>query len=118
MKKVIIILLACLFATCALAADQSVLISSKTTFNGHPVTPGEYKISYQVKGSNVDVKLIQAGKTVATATGQLVETKETSRYDSVVNQINPDGTQTVIEIQTANKKNVIRLNTDNTAVGK
>ena len=118
MRKVVVILLVCLFAACALAADQSVLISSKTTFNGHPVMPGEYKVSYQVKGSAVDVKLIQAGKTIATATGQLVETKDPSPYDSVVNQTNADGTQTVIEIQTANKKSVIRLNNDNTAVGK
>jgi len=118
MKKFAIILLVCLLAICAFAADKSVTINTKTTLNGQTLTPGEYKVSYEIKGPTANVKLSHAGKTVATATGQVVEQKDPSVYTGIVNQTNADGSQNIIEIQIANQKSVIRFNADNTAAGK
>jgi len=118
MKKILVMLFVCLFAVCAFAADKSITVNSNTSFNGHAVTPGEYKLVYQINGSTAEVKLTQAGKTVATATGQVVEQKNPSRYNALVDQTNADGSRTVIEIQIANQKQVIKLNADNAAVGK
>jgi len=118
MKKMLVLMFVCLFAVCALAAEKSMTVTTATTFNGHAVAPGEYKVSYEVKGNIAEVKLLQAGKTVATATGEVVEQKIPSRYNAIVNQTNPDGTSKVVEIQIANQKQVIKLNTENTAVGK
>jgi len=118
MKKTAIILLVCLLAVCAFAADKSISIQNKTSFNGQMLTPGEYKLNYEIKGTTAELKLIQSGKTIATATGQVVEMKDPVRYTGVVSQTNPDGSRTVIEIQFANQKNVIRLNPDGSAAGK
>jgi hypothetical protein len=119
MKKIIILVLVCLVAATALAANnKSVIINTKTSLNGQPVAPGHYTLTYDVKGNTADLKLTQDGKTVATATGQIVEVKDPTPYDSVVNQTNADGTQSVIEIQFAKKKTVIRLNGEGSAVGK
>jgi alpha-L-arabinofuranosidase len=118
MKKLIIVLFICAFAVCALAADRTVTVTSATTFNGKTLTPGDYKLTYDIKGNTADLKLMQAGKTVATATGQVVEQKVAVPYNAIVNETKADGTSTVVEIQFANQKNVIRLNADNTAVGK
>jgi len=118
MKKFAVIFIVCLLAVCAFAAEKSVTIASKTNMNGHVVAPGEYKVSYEIKGSTANVKLIQSGKTVATATGEVVEVKDAPRYNAVVNQTNADGSSSVLEIQFANQKKVIRLNAEGTAVGK
>jgi len=118
MKKIIVIMFVCLLAVSALAVDKSMTISTATTLNGHAVAPGEYKVSYEIKGTTAEVKLIQAGKTVATATGQVIEQKAVSPYNAVVDQTNADGSRSVIELQFAKQKQVIRLNTEGTAVGK
>lgn len=118
MKKIAIILLVCLIAACAFGADKAVTINNKTTLNGQNIPAGDYKLTYDIKGSTADVKLSHAGKTVATATGQVVELKDPSVYTGVVNQANADGSQSVIEIQFAKQKTVIRFNADNTAAGK
>jgi len=118
MKKFAVILFVCLLAVCAFAGDKSITISSATTMNGHAVAPGDYKVSCDIKGSTADVKLKQGGKTVATATGEVVEVKDVPRYNAVVNQSNAKGGNSVIEIQFANQNKVIRLNNDATAVGK
>jgi len=119
MKRIIVILLVCLVAATALAANnKSITINAKTMINGQPVVPGNYKLVYEITGTTADVKLTQAGKIVATATGQVVEVKDPSPYDSLVNQTNPDGTRHVVEIQFANKKTVIRLNGEGSAAGK
>ncbi|MGZ4816606.1 MAG: hypothetical protein ACXVZV_14420 [Terriglobales bacterium] len=119
MKKIIVLVLVCLVAATAFAANnKSIIINTKTSLNGQTVAPGNYKLVYDIKGNTADVKLTQAGKTVATATGQVVEVKDPTPYDSVVNQTNPDGTQSVVEIQFANKKTVIRLNGEGSAAGK
>ena len=118
MKKIAIILLVCLVAMCAFGADKSVTINNKTTLNGQTITPGEYKLTYDIKGATADVKLSHGGKVVATATGQVVELKDPAVYTGVVNQANADGSQSVIEVQFANKKTVIRFNAENSAAGK
>ena len=118
MKKLIVLLFICALAVCALAAEKSITVTSPTTLNGKAVAPGEYRLSYDLKGSTAEVKLIQDGKTVATATGQVVEEKAPLRYTAIVNQTKADGTSSVIEIQIANQKQVIKLNAEGTAVGK
>lgn len=120
MKKVFVLLFVCLLAVCALAAEKSMsmTIASATTMNGHAVAPGEYKVSYVINGSTAEVKLLQGGKTIATATGEVVDQNTPAPYNAVVNQANANGSSSVIEIQFAKQKQVIRINPEGTAVGK
>ena len=118
MKKAVVIAFVCLLAVSAFAGEKSLTFVSPTTLNGKAITPGDYKLAYDIKGSTADVKLIQNGKTVATATGQVVENKDKSRYTAVVNSKNADGTNAIIEFQFANENQVIRLAPEASASGK
>lgn len=118
MKKVAVILFVCLFALCAVAGEKSVTLVSPTNLNGKAIAPGDYKVSYEIKGSTADVKLLQNGKTVAAATGQVVEAKDKSRYTAVVNSKSADGSNNIVEFQFANEKQVIRMAPEASATGK
>lgn len=118
MKKAVVLVFVCLLAVSAFAGEKSLTFVSPTTLNGKAITPGDYKVAYEIKGSTADVKLIQNGKTVATATGQVVENNDKSRYTAVVNSKNADGTNTVVEFQFANEKQVIKLAPEASASGK
>lgn len=118
MKKIAVVLFVCLLAICAVAGEKSVTVVTPTNLNGKAITPGDYKVSYEIKGSTADVKLIQNGKTVATATGQVVENKDKSRYTAVVNSKDASGSNSIIELQFANEKQVIRLAPEASASGK
>lgn len=118
MKKVAVLIFVCLLAICAVAGEKSVTLVSPTNLNGKAITPGDYKVSYEIKGSTADVKLIQNGKTVATGTGQVVERQAKSHYTAVVNSKNADGNNNIVEFQFANEKQVIRMAPETSAAGK
>jgi hypothetical protein len=120
MKKLTLVLIAILLVAAgvsAFAADRRVTFSTPTVVNGQKLAPGDYVLRYDVKGKVVDIKVLKNNKEVATIKGQVVETKEIPVYDAVVRVSNPDGSGTISEIQTANKKDVIRVEAE-TAVGK
>jgi len=118
MKKLLVVVFVCLLATLAVAAEKNISIVNNTTFNGKAIAPGSYKLSYEIKGSTAEMKIMKSNQVVATATGQVVEQKDRAPYTAVVNQTNPDGSNTVVEIQIANQKQVIRLNAEAGAAGK
>ncbi len=118
MKKVVVLLFVCLLAVSAVAGEKSLTFASATNLNGKAIAAGDYKVAYEIKGSTADLKLIQNGKTVATATGQVIERKDKSRYTAVVNSKNADGTNTIVEFQFQNEKQVIRLAPEASAAGK
>jgi len=118
MKKAIVLALVCMLAVCAFAAEKNVTFVSPSNMNGKTIAPGDYKVSYDIKGSTADVKLLQGKKVVATATGQVVENTKPAPYNAVVNQKNADGSNSVVEFQFANQKQTIRLTTEGTAAGK
>jgi len=118
MKKVIILAFVCLLAVSAVAGEKSLTFASPTTLNGKAIAPGDYKVSYEIKGQTAEVKILQNGKTVATATGQVIDQKEAATHTAVVNQKNADGSNTVVEFQFAKEKQAIRISSEGTAVGK
>jgi hypothetical protein len=118
MKKAIVLAFVCLLAIAAVAGEKSITFVSPTTLNGKAIAPGDYKVSYDIKGSTADVKISQNGKTVATATGEVVQKVDVPTRNAVVNQKNADGTNTVVEFQFAKEKQVIRLAPEASAVGK
>jgi hypothetical protein len=120
MKKVIAIMFAffTIFALTAFAADQSVHFSTATNVAGTKVPAGDYILRYEIKGKAADVTVLQGTKAVANTKAEIVERTDPSPYNSIVRSENADGTSSLKEIQMANKKQVIRLQTEETAVGK
>jgi hypothetical protein len=117
MKIIITAIIVLLVVTAAVAGDTSVKFNSPTVVGGQKVAPGQYTLHYEIKGKTANVKVMQDQKTVVTTTGTVVENKAKSPADGVVRENNSDGTASLKEIQIANKKEVIQLDTT-TAVGK
>src|SRR3954451_3137064 len=117
MKIIITAIVVLLVATAAFAGDTSVNFNTPTVVGNQKVAPGQYTLHYDIKGKTANVKVIHNQKTVATTTGTIVENKDKAANDGVVRENNTDGTASLKEIQIANKKEVIKLDTS-TAVGK
>jgi hypothetical protein len=120
MKKLtlaLILLFVVATAMTAFAADRRVTFTSPTVVNGQKLPAGDYVMRLTVNGKTATVVFLQKDKEVAKFNGQVVETDAKPIYDAVVRVANPDGTSNIKEIQTANKKDVIRIEGE-TAVGK
>jgi hypothetical protein len=120
MKKLTLALIAIFLVAAGMnvfASDRHVTFSSPSVVNGKTLPAGDYIMRVDVKGKVATVKFLKNNKEVASFTGQVSETKDIPMYDAVVRTANPDGSATIKEIQTANKKDVIVVEGE-TAVGK
>ena len=120
MKKTIAIMFAIftVFALTAFAVDQNVHFNTTMNVGGTKVPAGDYTLRYEIKGKSADITVLQGAKTVANTKAELVDRYDPAPYNSIVRTDNSDGTANLKEIQMANKKQVIRLQTEETAVGK
>jgi len=121
MKLFVKFALALLVLTCALSAfavQKSITVYSDSTLNGQKVAAGDYKLDYQINGSSAEVKLLKNKKTIASATGQVVEAEAPAAQTAVVRTNNPDGSSSIVEIQLANQKSAIRFAPESADKGK
>lgn len=93
----------------ALAKETRLSVYSDTTLDGQKVAAGNYKLDYQIEGSKAEVRLLKGNKTVATATGQVVENEGPATQTGIVRSQNPDGSSSIVEIQVEKQKSVIRF---------
>ncbi len=118
MKTILTAIIVVLVVTAAFAGQTEVKFTSPTVVNGTKIAPGEYIVKYDIKGNTADIKVIRDQKTVATTTGTVVEMNEKAPYDGIVRENNGDGSASLKEIQIANKKQVIKIDGNASAVGK
>jgi hypothetical protein len=93
----------------AFATQKSILLSGDSTLNGQKLKAGEYKVDYQVKGQNAEVKFIRNNKVVASATGEVVTLDKPANDSTIQRSSNPDGTSTITEIQFEKDKSAVRF---------
>jgi len=115
--KVSLVVLVLTFALSAFAAEKSLTLYTDSTLNGQKVAAGEYKVDYEINGSTAQVKLLKSKKEVASATGQVVAQDMPSPQTVVVRSQNPDGSSSIVELQIANQKSVIRFAPEASAKG-
>jgi YD repeat-containing protein len=115
--KALVLIAFVLTTAFALAANMQISLNNANQLNGTTINPGSYKLSYTTSGSTTEVNVLQGKKTIASATGEMVEIQTAPQHDSVISKMNPDGTRTIYEIQFAGKKQAIRFNNE-PAVGK
>jgi hypothetical protein len=84
-----------------ISLSQSVMIG-KTQLK-----PGDYQLRWSGTGNNVEVNVLEAGKTVATAEAKLVENATPSPYNSVDITTQPNKTHTLHEVDFANRKEAL-----------
>ncbi|HUK24801.1 MAG TPA: hypothetical protein VLV49_09485 [Terriglobales bacterium] len=79
--------LAFLFSIAAFAGtkDQGKMqLTDPVEIGSTHLKPGNYKVEWNGTGNNVQVDIVQHGKTVATTSARLVEHQKPSPYDAVV----------------------------------
>jgi len=115
--KALVLIAFVLTTAFALAANMQINLNNANQLNGTTINPGSYKFAYTTTGNTAQVNVMQGKKTVATATGEVVEVQNPPQHDSIISKMNPDGTRSMYEIQFAGKKQGIRFNSE-PAVGK
>lgn len=99
---------ALLLATSAFAANRgnkgSIELDQPATIAGHQLSPGEYKLTWDGTGPNVELMILSHGKLVATVPAHLIELSQPERNNAIESSTNADGSQTLNKIDFGGKK--------------
>ena len=100
--------LALLMTTTAFAANKgnkgALDLDTPATIAGHQLAPGEYKLTWDGTGPNVELMILSHGKLVATVPAHLIEFGQRERNDAIKSSTGADGTRSVDEIDFSGKK--------------
>lgn len=107
--KLALAVLVSMLAVNAFAAEKALTVFTDTTLNGQRVAAGDYTLNYKIDGSTAEVKLLKGHKAVVETTGQVVERDKKAANTGVLRDQNADGSSSIVEIQLANQKSVIRF---------
>ncbi len=101
-----------LVAASALAADKgnstTVKIFDPVVVNGKTLVPGDYKVTWEGSGSEVQVSFLQGKAVVATAAAKIVPEDSANEQTATVTRQDGKGLD-LIEIRPQGKKEVLRL---------
>ena len=118
--------LALLLATGAFAANSankgSFNVFDPVTVSGHQLAPGQYKLTWEGTGSNVELMILSQGKVVATVPARLIELGQAGHDNATESHKNDDGSQSLTQIDFAGKKYALAFGmeavaTDSTSQG-
>ena len=108
-SKGLLLGLALLLATSAFAANKgSLSVSDPVNVNGKQLKAGDYKVTWEGNGPNVQVNIMKGNKVVATAPGHVVELSNAPSDNAAVVS-NDGGTRSLSEIRFSGKKYALAL---------
>ncbi len=97
-----------LLATSAFASNKgnkgSIELDKLTTVSGHQLAPGQYKLTWDGTGSNVELMISSHGKLVATVPARMIELSQPEPNDATEVSRNGDGSQSLTKIDFGGKK--------------
>jgi len=102
--------LALLLATNAFASNKgSLALTDSCTVAGKQLAPGDYKISWEGNGPDVQLNIMKGHEVVATVPAHMVELSASPQHDSAVVSKNGDGSKSISEIRFSGKKYALSL---------
>jgi hypothetical protein len=107
--------LALLLATSAFAVNKnkgSFEISDPLTVSGHELKPGQYKVTWEGTGGDVQAMILSHGKVVATVPAHLTDLKKPEPNNAVESQKNDDGSHSLTQVDFAGKKYALSFNNE------
>ena len=108
--------LALLLATSAFAANKankgSFEISEPLTVSGHELKPGQYKVTWEGTGGDVQAMLLLQGKLVATVPAHLTDLNQPQSNNAVESRKNDDGSRSLTQVDFAGKKYALSFNNE------
>ena len=107
-SRILLPALALLLGTSAFAANKrnkgSLELDKPATVAGQQLAPGEYKLTWDGTGPNVDLMILSYGKLVATVPAHLIELSRPERSNGYEAHTNDDGSQVLKSIEFGGKK--------------
>jgi hypothetical protein len=99
-----------LFASDAFAANKGALhVSSPETVAGERLDAGDYTVRWEGAGPGVQLKIMQGGKVVVAVPAKLVALDSASPSDSVILDIDGNGSRTLSQIFFSGKRFALRV---------
>lgn len=115
MYKGLLLGLALLLATSAFAANKgSLQVTDTFTVAGKQLAPGEYKVTWEGTGSNVDLNIMKGKSVVATVPARVVALDRAPNDDAAVVNNNTDGSRSLAEIRFSGKKFALAIGSEST----
>jgi hypothetical protein len=100
-----------LFAGTAWAANKGSLdLLHPTDVAGTKLASGNYTVQWEGKGDQVELKIYQGKKQVASTTARVVQLDTPSQYSSAIVNTGANGSLTLSQIRFAGKKMAIEIN--------
>lgn len=113
--------LALLLATSAFAANKankgSFELSDSLTVSGHELKPGQYKLTWEGTGGDVQAMILMHGRLVATVPAHLTGLNHPDPNDAVASRQNDDGSRSLIQVDFAGKKYALSFDNGAAAMG-
>jgi hypothetical protein len=98
-----------MMAMTAVAGDHSgkFNLSTPAELNGKTLKAGDYKVSWDGQGTDVQVTISQGKNAIVTAPARLVEREAKAPRNAVVMRTNGGDTGSIVELQLAGKQSVL-----------
>ena len=113
--------LALLLVTGAFAANKgnkgSIELDKPTTVSGHQLAPGQYKLTWNGTGSNVELMILSHGKLVAMVPAHLLELSQSEPHDGTESRTNGDGSQSLTKNDFGGKKYALTFSDESAMTG-
>jgi hypothetical protein len=113
--------LALLLATSAFAANKgnkgSFEVFEPLTVAGHQLAPGQYKLTWEGTGPDVEAMILSQGKLVETVPAHLIELSRSEPDNATVSHKNDDGSQSLTQVEFAGKKYALAFGDESAAAG-
>jgi hypothetical protein len=105
-----------LLAADAFAANKGNLhVSSPETVAGERLTAGDYTVRWEGAGPRVQLKIMQRAKVIVTIPAKLVALDGAAPGDTVIVQIDSDGSRTISEISFSGQRFAFQIEGASTA---
>lgn len=99
-----------LFTTASFAAEKASLrLTDPVTVNGKAVPVGEYTVTWEGTGPNVELKFLKGKDVVATSPAQVVNLTRATGSNSVATKGDANGTPALTQIMFSGKKYSLNL---------
>ena|SRR5215472_6046074 len=109
-SKLVVLGLAVLLASSAFAAEKATLtLLSTASVNGAQLKPGEYKLTWDGSGPDVQLNILQGKKVVATVPAKVVSLDAAAPNNAAIVQKKDDGSSTLAGARFAGKKFALEL---------
>jgi len=112
LKGVLLAVVVLLAGSAWAASKGSMDLQGPANLAGTQLKSGAYTVQWEGTGDQVQLKIYQGKKQVASTSANLVTLDKPSQFDQVVLQRNDDGTVTITRINFGKKNFALEINSD------